>query len=260
MKPKVVFLGSRVLGRYALEFLSRRADINLVGKVVMADYKNEYWREDPSDLDIPPSINYNDLEFLDFDLGISVNYWRIIKEPVLSRPKLGFFNIHHSFNLMYRGVNINTFAILEARRKNIWYHGTTLHKMSPTVDSGEVVSSLSCEISENDTAFSLFCKVEALSKSLICEWFPRLWAGGIVTSPPASEFSVFRRRDMIPRQIDPSWAALEIYDRVRSLTFPPFERPYLLADRGKQYLTVSPEEGRCLYVDAGRGRRVFFLD
>ena len=104
--PRVVFLGSRAIGKFALEFLSRRSDIDLVGKVVLDDYKDAYWTEDPSDLSWPLTLRYEELADIDFDLGISVNYWAVVKSPILERPKMGFFNIHHSHNLMYRGLNI----------------------------------------------------------------------------------------------------------------------------------------------------------
>jgi len=259
-KPRVVFLGSRVLGKFALEYLCQRADIDLIGKVVLGDYSSGYWKEDPSDLAWPPTLDYAALADIDFDLGISVNYWAVIKPPILNKPRLGFFNIHHSYNLMYRGGNINTFASLEARKQNRWYHGTTLHRMAPSVYTGDIVVCINSAITETDTAFSLFCKVEALCRDLIVEWFPRLWLENVKTTPPSADFKNFRRKDMIGRRIEPDWHPLQIYDHVRALTFPPFERPYVESGGVKQYLTISPHEGLDLFADAGRGRRVFYLN
>jgi len=55
-----------------------------------------------------------------FDLGISVNYWKIIREPLLSCPVLGFVNVHHSYNLRFRGRNCTTHAIIRARKDNVF--------------------------------------------------------------------------------------------------------------------------------------------
>jgi methionyl-tRNA formyltransferase len=257
MRPRVVFLGSRVLGKFALKFLASRNDIDLIGKVVLDDYSNEYWNEDPADISWPPTIKYEKLSEIDFDLGISVNYWKIVRPPILDKPKMGFYNIHHSYNLMYRGVNINTFAILEARKNNRWYHGTTLHRMAENVDAGDIVSSMSCPITELDTAFTLFCKVEALCRDLIVEWFPRLWSGEVALTPPSPKYKTFMRRDMISRHLRADWDALNLYDHVRALTFPPFERPYIIPDDRKVHLTILPQEGERVIADAGSGRIVY---
>ena len=129
--------------------------------------------------------------------------------------------------------------------------------MAPTLDAGGIVSSLSCPITETDTAFSLFCKVEDLCRDMIETWFPRLWQCSVVTTPAGTDYKFFRRKDMIGRQIDPSTSALQIYDYVRALTFPPFERPYVIDGQARHELTTSPHEAASLYRDAGNGRRVF---
>ena len=253
----MVFLGSRALGRFALEFLTGRPDIELVGKVTLDDYSAAYWDQDPSDLHFPPDIALEDLKHLDFDLGISVNYWKLVSAEILDRASIGFFNIHHSYNLSYRGLNMNTLAIIRARETGQWYHGTTLHEMAETFDSGSIVASYACPIHETDTARSLFSRVEALSRQMIVDWFPRLWSGKIVRTTPGADYVYFSRRDMVSKRLDPAWSMLKIYDYVRALDFEPFEPAYVEDETGRTYLTTRIEVADSLYGDAGEGRRVF---
>jgi methionyl-tRNA formyltransferase len=77
-------------------------------------------------------------------------------------PK-GFWNIHHSYNLRLRGRNITTHAIIRSKIDNIYYHGTTIHKMVPQLDAGPIVASEAIEICTNDTAYTLFNKVNKIA-------------------------------------------------------------------------------------------------
>ena len=74
--------------------------------------------------------------YLEVDMGLSVNYHRIIDEEILRHCTKGFYNVHHSYNLRLRGRNITTHAILNTVTENIFYHGSTLHLMAPELDSG----------------------------------------------------------------------------------------------------------------------------
>jgi methionyl-tRNA formyltransferase len=260
-KPKVVFLGSRPLGKFALQFLLERDDIDLIGKITLPDYSGNYWLEDPSDITLVPTIDLAELEHIDFDIGISVNFWKIVRPTLLHRARIGFYNIHHSYNLGYRGLNINTFAILRARGLNRWHHGTTLHRMDEKIDSGEIIASYSCNITESDTAKSLFSKVETLSRNMIIDWFPRLWREKLYTVKLGEEYEYFGRSDLISREISLNDTPLQIYDHVRSMTFPPIERPYVIDQNLKLYLTISRNEASGgMFVDAGQNRMVYFLN
>ncbi|HDV1185918.1 TPA: hypothetical protein RHV16_005152, partial [Escherichia coli] len=109
--------------------------------------------------------------------------------------------LHHSFNLCYRGRDMTTYAIRDARKMNRWFHGTCLHYTNDGLDTGPIISSLACEISELDTAWTLFNKVEILGYTLLQEWLPRLVVTRIPLVYPEAGHPLSFRRD-ISKEID----------------------------------------------------------
>lgn len=79
-----------------------------------------------------------------FDLGISYCYPRKIEEPLLSTPKLGFFNYHPAPLPQYRGKNIYE----EALKKKELHWGVTLHKMDKHYDTGPIIILKKIELHE----------------------------------------------------------------------------------------------------------------
>ena len=253
-------MGSRPLGKFALELLMKQDNIEIVGVCVLETYHDCYWESDPSDITEFRLLSLDDLYDLDFDIALSVNYWKVISATLLAKPRLGFYNIHHSYNLTYRGLNIATHAIIEARKRNQWYHGTTLHRMAERLDEGEIVASQSCGIAENETAFSLFKRVELLAEELIKTWFPRLLHQRIICAEPTKDYLYFSKADLPSKDLSSISTPLELFDLVRAFFFPPHELPYVLLNGRKRYLTIEKGQKRSLYLNAGRGRKVYVLD
>lgn len=177
-KTKVIFLGSRPLGHYALKFLCEMENIDVLGVVVREQKNNKWWDLDPIDIANKNGLRiykHEELHGLDFDLGISINYWKIIENEIMSIPKFGFINVHHSHNLYLRGRGMASRAILESN--SIPYHGTCIHYTDDGLDTGPILESISFEIEEDDTAWTLNYKADSYAKLLIKKWFPRLVKG-----------------------------------------------------------------------------------
>jgi methionyl-tRNA formyltransferase len=181
-KIKVVFLGSRPLGFYALQKLREIDSIEIVGCVVKKPLENAWWKDDPYYIAKGNVLKHEDLHTINFDFGVSINYWRIIESELIIKPELGFINIHHSYMLSLRGRDMATHAILGARKNNRWYHGTTLHYTDDGLDTGPVIATESCPLTEEDTAWSLFNKTEILAKEMLNIWLPRI----LISRPPVS--------------------------------------------------------------------------
>lgn len=253
---RILILGSRPLSKKVGEFLLACNDIDIVGKVVLPKEKHTYWTEDLSDLDIP---TVDPME-IDFDLGISVNYWNLIKPPLLFKPELGFINIHHTYNLRLRGRNTTTFAILRSRTDNIYHHGSTIHYLNEELDAGKIIATCSCPIYEVDTAKSLFERTEARSFEMIKEWLPRIWRESIIPYEAPSSFQSYKNKDLPNKEIDLNLPGIDIYDIVRALTFPPLERPYIMQDNIKRYLTINSFEGSEPIIEVSKNKTVYLMD
>lgn len=236
-KCKVIFLGSRDLGYKTLKWLIEDSRFDVVGVCLYPNNGKRFWETDPRELSQQfgiPERSEEDLEKIEFDIGISVNYHKVIKESTLKLANRGFWNIHHSYNLRLRGRNITTHAILRSNIDNIHYHGTTLHKMVTELDAGPIAASQAIPIYPSDTAYSLFLRVNELAFSLFTEWIPRIAFEEVYPyAPPTKGVMMFKAHDLPSRELFPTLTDAEIYDKIRAFDFPGQEPAYIYKDGKK---------------------------
>jgi methionyl-tRNA formyltransferase len=236
-KTRVVFMGSRPLGNLALKFLQSMSHVEVIATVVKEPPASAWWKDDPIRIAKNRLNDHTELLNLDFDFGVSINYWRVIEADIIKKPRLGFINLHHSYNLCLRGRNMTSHAILTARSLNRWYHGTSLHYTDDGLDTGPIIASKSCEITEMDTSWTLFNKVEALGGDLIKEWLPRLSQAKVPAAYPELSHPLNMKFDESEKFIPNIFSdPLFSYDFVRAFDF---KRHYDLA-----FTSINGEEIR----------------
>lgn len=258
-KIRVVFCGGRPLGSHSIELLEKMDNIEIVGCVTKAPPINAWWKNDPHEYVINkyPSLELEDLNDLDFDFGISINYWKIIPDNIIMKPKLGFINLHHSYNLSYKGRDMTTHVLRSFRKNKQFFHGTTLHYTDDGLDTGPVIASLPCDILESDTAWSLFNKTEEVGEELLEYWLPKLVLNKAPTMKPEPNDELNFRKEL-KREVDGNMTDVEMYDFVRSLDFNNLFEPAYLVIRGeKRYLTISNSLGSEVFRDLGCGRKIY---
>lgn len=258
-KIKVVFLGSRHLGFDALEMLSLLPNVEIVGCVTKEKPENCWWSRDPHQLSSKyRKISHDELDDIEFDFGVSINYWKIINSNIINKPKLGFINLHHSYNLCLRGRDMNSHVIRRARSTGVWYHGTSLHYTDDGLDTGPIIAAESCEINEHDTAWSVFNKVESLGHHILKIWLPRLIQAKAACASPQNDHPLFLRGDDSKLVDYQTVNTLKSYDYIRSCDFNNYYEPaYTLIDDNKVYLTTNKEYGGDLMFDLALGRQIF---
>lgn len=165
--------------------------------------------------------------FEECDLILSLGYWKIIPETVIRSVPMGILNLHHSHGLKYRGRHTCTWAIINDEK----VHGSTLHYMSPKLDDGPILATDSVPITADETAESLFTKVNDVGLRLVKENLPRALENNLYDELPfpTGEHFTYRERDLtweIPRNLDD--AAFE--RRVRALTFKGKPPPYIMVN------------------------------
>lgn len=257
-KTRVVFLGSRPLGAFALKLLSSMKNIEVVACVARKPPAEAWWTDDPYFSAYSVLESHESLLGVDFDFGVSVNYWKIMPPELINPPKLGFINLHHAFNLSLRGRNMTAYAILNCRESNRWFHGSCLHYTDDGLDTGPIIASKACDISEQDTGWSLFNKTEKLGEELLAEWLPRLCLAKVPVAYPDKGHPVhLRNRDESDRKFikNLSGDALRSYDIVRAYEFGGHFSPAYTVIRGvKTYLTINRASGveTLLEIDSDR--------
>jgi methionyl-tRNA formyltransferase len=139
-KLRILFCGRKQVAAQALDHLIHQSDVEVVG--VMTD--NHLSVSPTSDLARSAGIPVIEFEealersangSLQFDLGISVVYWRRIRGSLLAAPRLGFINFHPAPLPEYKGTAGYNLAILEGRGD--W--GVSVHYMDDMIDTGGII-------------------------------------------------------------------------------------------------------------------------
>ncbi|MCC6471882.1 MAG: hypothetical protein IT563_26450 [Alphaproteobacteria bacterium] len=187
-----------------------------------------------------PILGLDQLADLSFDLGISLQFDRVLPAAIVERPRKGFVNIHLGPLPRFRGANSVMHAIRLARRDNHWSFGVTLHYLAAKVDTGPIIDLAECPIFEDDTAYTLHSRASDLVPGLFQRNIHRLVESpGHVPSRPQEGTSYVFRKGEVEHAIDLALPPDEIYDRIRALTFPGKPRPYAIVGGRRIYLSLD---------------------
>ena len=243
---KILFLGSHLQSFYCLRYLlTLKKFIKLIGIVphsVQPPIKKMQDVRNIAKKNGIPIFKFEDIENLNYDLGISLLYDRILGEKAINQPKLGFINLHLGTLPRFRGANGVMHALLLARKDNRWDFGVTMHYIDIGIDTGPVIDKIEVPIFESDTAYILHSRA---SKE-IYNLFKRN-IKPIIFSPTklpikkitTSEKSYFFKRNEIDFEVDFKRHPDEIYDHVRALSFPKKKKPFVRIGKYKFYLSIE---------------------
>lgn len=252
----VAFFGSHPLGEQCLEILYNHDDVTVSVVVTYPADSDTWWdgsvHDLAADLGYPVLTLANEESVIEYpvDYLLSVYYPNILGSEILTHPRKAAINLHQAELPRYRGSNVFSHSIMNARTDDYWRHGTTMHIMAETVDAGDILARNFVDITEIDTAQSLYEKTREASIALFEETVPALISGDVATMrTPQEEFDgprYFYSKDSLDgkKEIplgmvsDPD-RELEVYDRIRALDFPPFEPAYTYLGDRKVYLTKS---------------------
>ena len=257
----VAFFGSHPLGEACLERLVAHDEIT-VDTVVTYPRDNESWWEGSvheraldHDLPVLTTDEEDAVVGADIDYLLSVYYPNILGRDLLETPREAALNLHQAELPRYRGSNVFSHSIMNAREDDHWRHGTTLHVMAEDVDAGDVIDRKFAPITEQDTARTLYERVRDASIDLFEAQLPAIAAREIEDlATPQSDYDgkrYFYAKDSLDdlKQIPPEKltapdeaSQLALYDRVRALDFPPHEPAWTRVGDRKLYLTKSDYE------------------
>jgi len=151
------------------------------------------------------------------DFIFSFYYRFMLKPAILSIPKQGAYNLHGSLLPSYRGRCPVNWVILKGEKAT----GVTLHEMVEKPDAGPVTAQKRVEITHEDTALTLFGKLERAADAMLAEILPRMISGDIPKEPQdLSKGSYFGGRKPEDGRISWDRPAEEIYNLIRAVTRP----------------------------------------
>ncbi len=151
------------------------------------------------------------------DIIFSFYYRKMISMDILSIPRLGSYNLHGSLLPRYRGRSPVNWVLINGEEVS----GVTLHEMVEKPDAGPIVSQRKVCIAFDDTALSLYRKLENAAREMLDDVLPHVRYGNIVKTPQVLEHgSYFGGRRPEDGRIDWGMPAKDIYNLIRAVTRP----------------------------------------
>jgi UDP-4-amino-4-deoxy-L-arabinose formyltransferase/UDP-glucuronic acid dehydrogenase (UDP-4-keto-hexauronic acid decarboxylating) len=151
------------------------------------------------------------------DLIFSFYYRSMLGKEILSIPRLCAMNLHGSLLPKYRGRAPVNWVLVNGETET----GVTLHVMTEKPDAGDIVAQAAVPIAFEDTALTLYGKMEKAATRLLSEILPGIAAGEIPRRRNELEKgSYFGGRKPEDGRIDWNRSAVEIYNLVRAVTRP----------------------------------------
>lgn len=172
---------------------------------------------------------------LSFDLGLSMLYWRRLREEFLTSPRFGIINFHPAPLPEYKGVGGYNLAILEGLSE--W--AATAHYVDASIDTGPIVTERRFPIDpERETAQSLERASQEALGTLFAETLDLVLSdpANVPTRPNGPGRYLSRPELEAMKRLD-----LEMDDvprKVRAFWFPPYDGAHIEID-GVRYTLVE---------------------
>jgi len=244
----VLFLNGPV-GAKVARYLSARRDVEIVGLVIHPKHKRRAGEQILGALKLPATRVFDGSKLdqssickriaaLKPDMGVSVYFLYILRQPLLKLFPRGCVNLHPAYLPWNRGTYTNVWSIIDRSPA-----GATLHTIDEGVDTGKILARAKEPIKPTDTGETLYARLEQASFRLFKKSWPKLASGKLKPQPQprvaksAHRFCDVNSIDVI--DLNKRYIARELIDIIRARTFPPYSGAYFLHKGRKVYLRLS---------------------
>jgi methionyl-tRNA formyltransferase len=165
----------------------------------------------------------------------SFYYRNLLPSELIALAPLGAYNLHGSLLPKYRGRAPINWMLANGEREA----GATLHHMVARADAGDIVAQRAIEITDDDTALTLYRKVVPIGADLIRQYHPLIASGEAPRrAQNLKQGSYFGRRRPEDGRIDWQWPARRIFNLVRAVTHP-YPGAFGFLNRRKVYVWTA---------------------
>ncbi|SDK18427.1 methionyl-tRNA formyltransferase [Cryobacterium psychrotolerans] len=172
------------------------------------------------------------------DLGVIVAYGGLVREPLLSVPRLGWINLHFSLLPRWRGAAPVQRAVMAGDDET----GAAVFQLVRELDAGPVFRTLAEPIGRHTTAGGLLESLSFSGARLLRTVVNELAAGTARAAEQHGEVTLAPKLTLEDAQIDWSAPAASVYNRVRGVTPEPGAFTIVNGARLK-LLAVAPSYG-----------------
>lgn len=215
----IIFLGVNDVGMRIYDWLCQRDSLNVIALLT-----------EPDQLDVVQETTP--------ELLVSVGFDHLVPPEILDVPSEGAINLHPSYLPHNRGKSPNVWPLVEGTPA-----GVTLHYMHAEFDTGDIIAQKQVEATFSDTGKTLHQRLEDAQFELFTDHWPEIESGDIEHTPQDDTAGAYHSTaDFIELcELDPeeTVSVKTLLDRLRALTFPPFDNAYLDIDGERYYIDVE---------------------
>jgi len=216
---ELVFLGVNDVGLRIYEWLCDREQVDVLALVTERDQLELIQEMQP-------------------DCIVSVGFDHLVPKDALDVPEQGALNLHPSLLPYNRGKSPNVWPLIEGTPA-----GVTLHHMDEEFDTGSIIAQQAVETDFADTGKDLHKRLEDAQFELFTEVWPDVVAGTIEAKPQDPEAGSYHSvNDFLEAcELDPEEKVRvkQFLDRLRALTFPPFDNATIEVDGQTYYVDIE---------------------
>lgn len=148
------------------------------------------------------------------DLGVIVAYGGLVREPLLSTPRLGWINLHFSLLPRWRGASPVQRAVIAGDTDS----GAAVFQLVAELDAGDVFGSFATPIPTDATSGSLLDSLSHSGAELLLRVVNELAAGTATAIEQVGEVTLAPKLTIEDARIDWKLPATEVYNRLRGVT------------------------------------------
>jgi methionyl-tRNA formyltransferase len=172
------------------------------------------------------------------DLGTIVAYGGLVREPLLSMPRLGWVNLHFSLLPRWRGAAPVQHAVIAGDSET----GAAVFQLVPQLDAGAVFSELRRPIGPDETAGDLLEALAVSGADLLAGTVEDLEAGTASAAEQVGEPTLAPKLGLEDAHLAFSQPADVVYARLRGVTPEPGGFALLGGDRFKVHAAREARE------------------
>ena len=148
------------------------------------------------------------------DLGVIVAYGGLVREPLLSTPRLGWINLHFSLLPRWRGAAPVQRAIMAGDEVT----GAAVFQLVAELDAGDVYGQITEPIGRHQTAGSLLEQLSVSGAQLLTRVVDQLAAGTAVGVAQEGEVTLAPKLTLPDGRIDVAQPAEAVAAQIRGVT------------------------------------------
>jgi methionyl-tRNA formyltransferase len=151
---------------------------------------------------------------LEPDLGVIVAYGGLVREPLLSAPRLGWINLHFSLLPRWRGAAPVQRAIIAGDELT----GATVFQLVPELDAGDVFGQFTQPIGAHETAGHLLDSLAESGAELLARVVDAIADGDARAEPQRGDVTLAPKLTLADGAIDWSADAHSVTSLIRGVT------------------------------------------